>query len=190
MMYLFFDTETTGFPNNSPFNHPSQPRIVQFAGILAQDETPVRFCSFLVDPEHVIIPQDVIKIHGITTEKAKAEGMPLPIAVATWQGLVNTADIIVGHNVSFDLKMMAISEAQANMRSQPIKKPTVCTMEEAKDIVKMPFNGSKKGFKRPKLEECVKFFFQESLEGAHDAMEDTKACMRVYYEIMKRKIKN
>ena len=186
-MHLFFDTETTGFARTAPLDHPSQPRLVQFAGILAKDKLPIRRCSFLVHPEHVIIPQSATEIHGITTERARAEGIPLPIAVAIWQGLVSLADVIVGHNIKFDLKIMEIAEAQAKMQSQAIKKQTICTMAEATNIVKLPGGKSKNSFKFPKLEECIKFFFNESLDGAHDALVDTEACMRVYYEILKRK---
>ena len=37
--------------------------------------------------------------------------------------------------------------------------------------------------KPPKLEECIKHFFNETLEGAHDAMVDLAACSRVYFHL-------
>jgi DNA polymerase-3 subunit epsilon len=37
--------------------------------------------------------------------------------------------------------------------------------------------------KPPKLEECIRHFFNEDLEGAHDAMADVIACRRVYFHL-------
>jgi len=37
--------------------------------------------------------------------------------------------------------------------------------------------------KPPKLEECIRHFFNEELDGAHDAMVDVRACRRVYFHL-------
>lgn len=37
--------------------------------------------------------------------------------------------------------------------------------------------------KPPKLEECIRHFFNEDLDGAHDAMIDVAACRRVYFHL-------
>ena len=37
--------------------------------------------------------------------------------------------------------------------------------------------------KPPKLEECIRHFFNEELGGAHDAMIDLDACRRVYIHL-------
>ena len=41
------------------------------------------------------------------------------------------------------------------------------------------------GPKMPKLEEAIWHFFQEKLEGAHDALVDAKACGRLYFHLVK-----
>jgi DNA polymerase-3 subunit epsilon len=48
------------------------------------------------------------------------------------------------------------------------------------------------GFVKPKaptLAECVRFLFDEELEGAHSAMVDCLACARVYRELINRGVK-
>ena len=61
---------------------------------------------------------------------------------------------------------------------------TRCTMLSSTGILKIK---TKQGYKWPKLEECIKFFFDEQLEGAHDALTDVRACIRVYKELEKLK---
>jgi DNA polymerase-3 subunit epsilon len=38
--------------------------------------------------------------------------------------------------------------------------------------------------KPPKLSECIQFFFNEELVGAHDALVDVRACVRVFRHLM------
>lgn len=45
------------------------------------------------------------------------------------------------------------------------------------------------GFTKPKppsLTECMRFFFNEDLVGAHGALTDARACARVFHEIRRR----
>ena len=39
-------------------------------------------------------------------------------------------------------------------------------------------------WKWPKLEECVRHFFGETLVGAHDALTDVRATARVFYHLV------
>ena len=70
----------------------------------------------------------------------------------------------------------------------PLKKPVFCTMEAACSVVNLPPTAKMLAAgihrpKSPKLEECVKHFFNEDLQGAHDAMVDVAACRRVYLHL-------
>src|SRR6056297_2286702 len=80
-MFLIFDTETSGLPNdyNAPVtNSENWPRVVQIAWQL-HDETGrlISAENLIVKPEGCSIPYNSVKIHGITTERALEEGMPL-----------------------------------------------------------------------------------------------------------------
>ncbi|AOW48412.1 3'-5' exonuclease family protein [Acetobacter ascendens] len=63
-----------------------------------------------------------------------------------------------------------------------------CTMDAAAPLVNLPPTarmiaaGIDKP-KAPKLEECIKHFFNEELKGAHDAMVDVRACARLFFHL-------
>ncbi len=42
------------------------------------------------------------------------------------------------------------------------------------------------GYKRPKLEELHLLLFDEDFDNAHDALADTEACMRCFFELVER----
>jgi DNA polymerase III epsilon subunit-like protein len=83
---LFFDTETTGTPRNynAPVSDSSNwPRLVQLAWIMADDKGNVlKRKSVIIKPDGFVIPNNVSAIHGITTERAKQEGLPLRLVHA------------------------------------------------------------------------------------------------------------
>jgi DNA polymerase-3 subunit epsilon len=101
------------------------------------------------------------------------------------------ARLIVGHNVSFDLRIMRIALLRAGYtkdRLDALKPDTFCTMNAAPPMLNLPPTEKMKaaGFtkpKPPKLEECISHFFGEKLEGAHDALVDVRASLRVYHHL-------
>ena len=182
-LILFFDTETTGLPLfTEPSDDPRQPHIVQIAAELCTaDGTLVETYQAIVNIGEPI-PEAMTAIHGITTERMEAEGIPPLQMLSEFFALVDRADEVVGHNVGFDLRMVRIQAARHLGNKWECPKPTFCTCTEAKDIVKSPAKTRGK-FKKPNLTETVKHFFGEALDGAHDAMVDTTACRRVYFAI-------
>lgn len=179
---LFFDTETTGLPLfHEPSDDPRQPHIVQIAAELCdQSGNVVDTWQAIVNPG-VPIPPEVSAIHGITDEMA-ATGISESEMLNDFFALVERAELVVGHNVSFDLRMVRIQSARILGEKWECPKPTFCTCTEAKDIVKAPAKTRGK-FKKPNLTETVKHFFGEDLADAHTAMADTTACRRVYFAI-------
>lgn len=175
MKKLIFDTETTGLARfDLASNHHLQPRAVSLAFLFIDKETkPIEFHS-LIKPIGFTIPFQVSQIHGITQEKASQEGCDSEGVFKAFQLLVDQADIIIGHNVKFDI---VVAEREGiNFHG----KSTYCTMLNSTNILKIK---KKHGYKWPKLAECVKYFFNEDLEGAHDALNDVRACARVYEKL-------
>lgn len=195
-MILFFDTETTGFPHKSkPLDHPDQPHVIQLAAILADESgNVVSSFSFLIDPgveNGVRIPSGAQEVHGIDEERLWRFGIPPVAALDTFDEMLSRADLIVGHNIDFDVEMMEIAQhkhAEVVRESWlRITLPRFCTMKESTDICRLPSTRAattgKGGNKWPKLGEAYKHFFGEDLTGAHDAMNDVRACMRIYFHL-------
>ncbi|MDW9852752.1 3'-5' exonuclease [Sinorhizobium meliloti] len=192
-MILFFDTETTGFfQDRLPVDHPDQPYIVQLAAELCDDSgEPVAGFSFIIDPgigEGIDIPAQASNVHGITNEKAVAMGVSAEFALSAFTHLYQRADTVCAHNIKFDRGVTEVAIARHYGRVMPLRKPLFCTMEAATPIMNLPPTERMRaaGFnkpKPPKLEECIRHFFNEDLDGAHDAMIDVAACRRVYFHL-------
>lgn len=188
-MILFFDTETTGFyDNRMPADHPSQPHVVQLAMQLCEDDgAPALTAALIIDCPYPI-SEKASEVHGITNEIASARGVDLEMAIDLFRHFYRLADLIVCHNVDFDVPVMQSVIGRFQGRAVTFDKPTFCTLAAATPIVNLPPTDRMKaaGFnkpKPPKLEECIQHFFGEELEGAHDAMIDVAACRRVYLHL-------
>lgn len=169
---LFFDTETTGKANMKlPPTHPSQPRLVQLACILADGVEEVAVLSCIVKPSGFDIPEEASNVHGITTELARNQGVPLESALALFRGLAAVTGQYVAHNIGFDQLVMTRELGDWAVR------PNFCTMEATTPICKLP---GPYGFKWPRLSEAYQHAFNTPLVGAHDALADVRACKRIY----------
>lgn len=188
-MILFFDTETTGFYDNRlPADDSRQPHLVQLAMLLTDDEGKERLSASLVIDCPFPIPAQASDVHGIDRDVSGIFGVDLEMAIDLFRHFYMRADLIVCHNVKFDLPVMASEIGRFQKRLVALDKPTFCTMEAATPIIDLPPTERMiaAGFdkpKPPKLEECVWHFFGETLEGAHDAMIDVTACRRVFFHL-------
>lgn len=191
MMILALDTETTGLPSwRDPSDAPHQPHLIQLAAIL-HDEAgrEVERLSTIVRPgAGAVMEPEAFAAHGITLERAGLEGV-CPVAVLErFLAMAATATIIVGHNVSFDIRIMRIHAARHSGVKWEAPCPTFCTMKRAAGIVNLPPTDKMRASGRnwpkpPRLGECIKHFFGEELEGAHDALNDVQASMRVFWHL-------
>lgn len=196
-MILAFDTETTGLPDwNAPSDGPTQPHLVQLAMILLDDDLTERASvSMIIKPDGWVIPEEgPAAVHGITNAMANRFGVPERMATnlyAQW-GLA-TGALHVAHNTPFDLRIMRIALLRAGYtkeRLDGLKVESFCTMRASTPIISLPPTEKmvRAGFKKPKppkLEECIRHFFGEELIGAHDALVDVRACVRVYRHLTK-----
>lgn len=188
---LFFDTETTGFMNaRKPADHPDQAHIVQLAAQLVRPDNSTRMEFSLIVNPGVHIPSGAAQIHGITDEIAAQYGVTPSTAVDFFLMLYDHASKVVAHNIEFDKQVIETAIARRTGQISPMIKPRYCTMKSATDIVKAPptpkmVAAGRTHHKAPNLGECIKHFFGEELDGAHDAMVDVQACRRVYFAMNK-----
>ena len=91
-MYIVFDTETTGKAKNfsapiTDFNN--WPRMVQIAWkVFDRNGIEIDSQNLIIKPQGFIIPDDVIKIHRISNERAKQEGIPLRDALEKFSNAI------------------------------------------------------------------------------------------------------
>lgn len=195
MLTLIFDTETTGLPEwSQPSEHPSQPHLCQFTAVLFDDQTGEEheYADFLIKPDGWIIPEELTVIHGISQERALAEGLPEAEAVKIFLALSSRADRVSGFNVDFDLRIMRIAMIRGGMLKDAadviaanIKPKKHDVMMQAAPVCKLPPTEKQmargiRGFKQPKLAEAVLAILGETMDDAHDARADVLATKRLY----------
>lgn len=189
MNVLIFDTETTGLPLwKEPSDHPDQPRLVDIACDLWSDpETLVDSFDAIVNPG-IEIPEELAALHGITTEIALAEGIMPAVMLDRFFDMVSRADLIVGHNVSFDIRMMRIEAARHTGEKWENGLPTYCTMRKATNHCRIPSPRQRhpEDWKWPNLGEAVQHFFGEEHVGGHRARPDTDAARRIYFHLTQK----
>lgn len=183
---LFVDTETTGLPRN--WRAPASdllnwPRMVQIAW-QQWDSTGNEIASedYLIKPGGYIIPRDATRIHGITTERALAEGHDLTSVLEQFSEVVASSSYLVAHNLSFDEKIIAAEIIRTRVDCSLSRLVKVCTMERSTDYCKLP---GKFGYKRPTLSELHRRLFQQDLVGAHNAAFDLSATVRCFWELVR-----
>ena len=193
MIGIFYDTETTGLPLfNEPSEDPRQPHIVQLAACLVdlQSRHVIASMDVIVRPMGWEIPAEVAAIHGITTERALAVGVPEPVALRMFVGLYNARPRI-GHNEQFDARIIRIGLKRYDVGlDADVWKggQSECTQLLSTPILKLPPTekmraAGRNHYKSANLGEAYKHFTGNELVGAHSALIDVQACMAVYFAI-------
>ena len=183
--FLFYDTETTGLPLSytAPLsNGDNWPRLVQIAYIL-YDQTGKQLTanSATIKPEGFVIPKSASDLHGITTERALAEGRALLPVLGSMHKRRLKADVIVGHNITFDENVLGAEFYRAALLIE--HKPFICTMKAGMDVCKLP--GAYGQYKWPKLVQLHSKLFGCDFEGAHGAAADVAATAKCFWEMVK-----
>lgn len=186
--YLFFDTETTGIPNDykAPCtNIDNWPRLIQLGWLLT--DAAGRILSegnHIVRPDGFEIPKAASDVHGITTEFALENGKPLLDVIFAFGADLNQADCVVGHNLDYDLHIVGAEYVRLGYDSRIMfARPTLCTMQATIQFCNIP---GRFGPKWPKLMELYTKLFGQEFDGAHDAMADIVATKDCFFELIRR----
>lgn len=183
-MFLFFDTETTGLPKDwkAPVTDVENwPRLVQLAW-LAYDAAGKKVAgeNAIVKPIGFEIPAEVAKIHGITNERALAEGKDLLAVLSKFACWITTCEILVGHNIKFDDNIVGAELLRCGLAPIPADKKKICTMFSSTKFCAIP---GRCGPKWPKLQELHRILFSEDFSEAHNAAADIDATARCFFEL-------
>ena len=100
-MMLFFDTETTGLPQNwyAPVTQTNNwPRMVQLAWLQYDTEQNlISEANHIIRPDGYTIPSKVAAIHGITTEVALQKGSELSSVLSEFSAVVDGSNKLATH---------------------------------------------------------------------------------------------
>lgn len=179
MRHLILDTETTDLLGPRQLKLESQPHITEFYGqvvvISGNQWTTIRELEFRCRPGGPI-SAEASRITGLTNLMLEAE----PPFRAFWHEIVDLmgdADVVVAHNLSFDLQMLEVEATRIDQKV-PWPERKVCTIEATEYL---------KGF-RLDLNSLHEYLFKEPFAGAHRAKVDVQALTRCYVELVYRGI--
>jgi DNA polymerase III subunit epsilon len=185
-MILFFDTETTGRPLNykAPvIDSRNWPRMVQLAWVQTDKEGNIlQEGNHIIKPVGYTIPNDVVKIHGITTDFALENGEDLTTVLAQFEAQIQANKLIVAHNIEFDDSIIRAEFHRFSMSTVLPQKKQFCTMK-SKNIINYCALSGPYGFKWPSLSELHKKLFTEDFGNAHNALNDVKATAKCYWKL-------
>lgn len=184
MNILVIDTETSGLPPRGKTDITNSIlwescRIVQIAWA---KYTPVgdlisKQC-YTIYPDGYTIPDIVANIHGITTEKARNEGIDIVEAFSKLYTDLEDIQIIVAHNMKFDdsvIQSEIYRYKQSNLYNKWCNIRKDCTMM----MMNIP------GRKWFKLNELYKHCFnKEPGQILHRADADVEICGEIYFHII------
>ena len=191
-MYLIFDTETTGLPKRwgAPISDTDNwPRCIQIAWQLhdAMGKL-IEHQDYLVKPDGFNIPYDAERIHGISTELAEAEGIPLAEVLEKFNSALSKTKFIVGQNLGFDINIMGCEFYRMSVASPMSSMPILDTCTEVTaSLLKLP--GGRGGkFKLPTLTELHQYLFNKPFAEAHNATADVEATTRCFFELIRTEV--
>ena len=187
-MYLIFDTETTGLPQN--FNAPlsdsdNWPRMVQIAWQLHDEKGElIENQDYIIKPEGYDIPFNATRIHGISTKMAQEQGRDLQEVLEEFTEVIKKTKVVAGHNIDFDYKIVGAELFRKGIENTLEKTPSADTMELGTDFCQL--SGGKNGrYKSPKLEELYEKLYGKKFDEAHNAAADVNATAQVFFEMMR-----
>ena len=189
-MVLIFDTETASEVKN--WNAPATdlenwPRVVQLAYELYNIEGErTAQGEYLIAPKGFSITPAALAVHGITTENALRDGQGVESALQDFLAVLDQAEYLVAHNMSFDWPVLNAELARAGLQNSMGRKKLICTMKDTQDFCAIP--GPYGGYKWPKLQELHSKLFGSGFSGAHHAASDVAATAKCFWELYRRGI--
>jgi DNA polymerase-3 subunit epsilon len=182
-LLIGFDLETTG-------TDPREARIVTGAVIEVKDGQVLGRREWLADPG-VPIPADAVAVHGISNERAAAEGRPadqVADAIAdVLTGYWRTGVPVVAYNAVFDLTLLS---AELHRHGLPSLRQRLDGPEPAPVIDPYTIDRWADRYRRGKRNlEAVCTEYGVPLDSAHDACADALAAARLACAIAERHAK-
>lgn len=167
-----FDTETTGF-----VGYACSAAIILYD---LKEKRKVNEFYSLINPL-ISIPMEASQIHKITDEDVKEE-RTFDQVREDIENLLLKADMFVGHNLMFDLKVLDREYERVGNTNPFINFPYFDTMKYGKNL--MGFKDKAGKIKDPKLEEAMEFYGLTQSGDYHNALTDTEATLDVFLHML------
>lgn len=183
MRVLVFDTETSGLIPKK-YESPECPYILQLACILVDTDgskvNKIDSINEIINAPINKLDDKVMEITGLTIEKVKS-GVDIVPLLNKFKNMLENSDVMVAHNLDFDLKMIKI-EFERNNIELNTPGSSYCTMKNSTQICSIERENSfGKYLKWPTLEELHKHLFPGlDVKNLHDAYVDSILCLRCY----------
>lgn len=143
--------------------------------------------NFIIKPDGFTITNS--NIHGITQQIAEFTGISFETAVKNIKQDLISGDLLVAHNILFDKNVLLSEMFRHNMLDEcrAVENTlTFCTSKQTSHLTKIKFNRSE--YKQPKLSELYTWVFNETASGLHDALQDTRVMVKIFFELIKRNL--
>ena len=112
MKILVFDTETTGLPEKgaSIYDKSKWPFIIQLSYILydQSNNNVLVKNNYIKLAKSLTISQESFNIHHISREILDTQGIHIVDALKEFNECLKVCDIVVGHNISFDKRLIFV----------------------------------------------------------------------------------
>jgi DNA polymerase III epsilon subunit-like protein len=196
MKVLVFDTETTGLQEKgaSIYDKSKWPYIIQLSYILydISNNTTLIKNNYIKIDESVAISPESFAIHNISREILDRQGINIVDALKDFNEYLKSCDIVVGHNISFDKRLIFVECFRHNVTQyftefkhyQMTHKPEFCTMKNTVEFCKLErLSKTNQVYnKMPKLSELYALLFpNEPLpKDLHNSFVDVAMTLRCY----------
>jgi DNA polymerase-3 subunit epsilon len=196
MKVLVFDTETTGLQEKgaSIYDKSKWPYIIQLSYIyydLSNNSALIKNNYIKIDKSVIISPES-FNIHSISREILDCQGINIVDALKEFNDYLKDCDIVVGHNISFDKRLIFVECFRHNIKQYftqfnkqgQIVKPEFCTMKNTTDFCKLErLSKTNQVYnKNPKLSELYSILFPDEPLPAdqHNSLIDVAMTLRCY----------
>lgn len=165
---IVFDTETTGFDPTTG------DKLVEIGAVELINHVPTgKTYHQYINPEREV-PEEVVKVHGLTTEYLKDFPIFADVAQA-WIDFVGEDGILVAHNAPFDMKFINYELQRLGYEEYKWDR-VVDTLE----IAKNKFPGQRNNLDAL----CKRFNVDNSARTFHGALLDAQLLAEVYLELL------
>ena len=202
MKILVFDTETTGLPIKDEYNKDPSiyelnrwPYIIQISAILydISSNTSKVTNDYIKIDNTIEIPNESFAIHKLSHDFLNIHGKNINSVLQEFNNLLKQSDIIVGHNISFDKRIIMVECLRNNITQkftllkgkERIRKPEFCTMKKTThhcNFIRISKKTNKPYLKTPSLTELYLHMFPKSTlpKELHNSLVDILITLKCY----------